>query len=168
MLEEQTYKRWPTYSAWHRPESIDRYIKNWKTSCSLSSVDIDHIFYMEWNKFRWFPLALIEAAGETDKDKSGYMIGALGQLSRIPAYVVIYTPTVGKPNPKCVWAEDIASFRIRQVAPVPESEYRYMTCEEYAKWLVQLRDRESREQLRLRGVELTPNGTLFTPRPLVI
>jgi hypothetical protein len=150
--EEQNNRRYATYSLWHRERSIVRYLENPDDAHQLGCIDIDAVCWIEWERGSRDPLALIETArDDPGKDKSGTVLRNLGALANIPTFIVLYVPA-SHPNPAYPQVPDIERFRIRRLWPDPEKAYRELTCKQYAEWLKQLRELQTRNLLRKRKI----------------
>ena len=153
MQDEQNFRRYATYSMWHRWRSVLRFIGNPDTARALGMIDLDNAIWIEWRKGAHEPLALIEVARDDDSEKPYYVLARFGELAGLPAYVVRYQ-LAGRPNEAYPAVEDISRFRVRRVWPNLERGYREYTPGEYALWLVQLRESLAREFLKDQGWKL--------------
>jgi len=155
MMEEQTGKRDPAYSEWHRPRSIGRYLSNPDIAFRLCLIDVDNIIWIEADNETYEPLALIETARDKGQHKSGKIIGNLARrcAPQVAAFNVLYT--VGEVrNPYAKQdVPDITAFRIRRLFPNPEQLYRSFNPRQYAEWLVQLRQGLARGLWRSDGFQ---------------
>lgn len=124
-LAERYGTRDLTYSKWHRPPSIRRYLDD-RTATDLSWIDIDCCEYCERCKE---PLALLELAQDVGQStKPTVVTKNLAIRARISAYLVFYKVLNG----------DIVSFRLRQIAPRRNAE-KNLTPAQFAVFLAGLR-----------------------------
>lgn len=136
--EERTGRRSLSYSRWHRPSSIRKYV-GVLTAARLALIDIDGCEYCVLCRA---PLALIETVrGRTPKGAP--VTALLAKLARIEAYSVAY---VLEATPECCPScgqettnPDIELFAVRQLQP-PSEWVRAMSPQEYADFLCGLRD----------------------------
>jgi hypothetical protein len=126
-MEERTGLRDLTYSQWHRPTSIARYVGQ-QQAATLGMIDVDGCEYCRTCRQ---PLALIETALDRGQNiKPAWVTTALASRAGIPAYVVLYDKTDD---------DDIAFFRVKRLTPNPDREWRRMSAADYAQNLVKLR-----------------------------
>jgi hypothetical protein len=145
MDNEMTNRRPQAYSYWHRLDSIKRFFGNDRERARrLGLVDIDAIFWVEYNDGTRQPAALIETAQDVlaNRNKSGNVLCNLANRAGLPAFIVLYT-LANCENAAFPCVRDIASFRVRQLNPNPESAYEEMTPAEYALFLESLRAERS-------------------------
>ena|ERR1017187_2152003 len=131
--EERTGTRNLDYSAWHRSESIVRFLNDQATAKSLVMIDLDAVecdLHMN-------PVALIETT-QQKSHKPVSMIRNLARMANLPAFLVHYE-TGKEKNPVNDKRLDIVGFRVRRVYPEPEPEPRPMTPKEFTELLVSLR-----------------------------
>jgi hypothetical protein len=126
-LEERYNKRDLTYSRWHRPSSIERFLEP-EAAAALSMIDIDAVeFCRECSQ----PLMLIETVRDVGQSfKATTVIAEIACRGRIPAALVFYTLDEH---------QDCYRFRVRGVWPKRTPEVK-MWPEQYAAWLHSLRD----------------------------
>lgn len=125
-LKERFGQRDLTYSKWHRPKSMARFLDD-RYAYNLDFIDLDAIEYCYFCKE---PLALLELARDVGQPyKSTTVCCNLANRANLPAYLTFYTPRNG----------DIVEFRVQQVAPSFE-EYGILTPREYAGLLQSLRE----------------------------
>jgi hypothetical protein len=142
MQEEWTHKRDLTYSLFHRTRSIVRLLDgNLELAQSLSTIDLDHIIWVEYRRNDLEPVALIESCrdGPGQERKSALITGRLGQLADIPAFSVRWRPAE-HPNPVYPSVCDIAEFFIQRWWPQFDPQWVRHDPRSYAQWLVRLRD----------------------------
>lgn len=135
-------KRELTYSHWHRRASISRFLKNGDRSAFwLSMIDIDA---NEYCNSCYRPIALIETARDVGQSwKNCGITRKTAELGGLLAYVVLYSADVPDLCISCgnyrqPWP-DISGFRVLQVEPESGREFKEMTPQEYALFLVALR-----------------------------
>lgn len=138
-LEERFHTRDLTYSIWHRPRSIERFVDH-STAVTLGMIDLDGIIYTEYDNGTKEPIALIEFARDKGVDKAATVLKRLAMrcVPQLPAFVVLYTPSTGR-NPADPSYQDIAMFRVRRVCPEPETKYFVYTPRLWALQLASLR-----------------------------
>lgn len=166
-MHERTGLRDMSYSAWHRPASIGRFLNNlnlekhrvrlldgpWceypdpgkkSLATQLGMIDIDHIVYDGKHFHDRKPVALIETArtiNEEVPNKQATITAMLGQAAKIPVFVVLYQVS-DLPNPADYRHNDIDWFFVRQYWPEKMFRYWQMTPEQYAWFLVRLRTKK--------------------------
>ena len=110
-----------TYSRWHR-------LTEPSGQNTLTYIDLDAVEYCCRCRE---PLALLETARDVGQAfKPTTVLCALAERARVPAYLVFY---------KADKDGNIIGFRMRQVYP-REGEWRMLTPDAYAAFLVSLRD----------------------------
>lgn len=122
-MDERSGKRSLTYSAWHRPNSIRRFL-GIRVASWLTVIDIDWCEYCGSCKE---PVALIETQEGNRPPKDAPVMRRLAEKAGIPAYSVSYV------------VEDalIVEFRCREL--VPGAVEQRLSEQEYADFLVSLR-----------------------------
>lgn len=149
MSHKEMYGNRPSsYSGWHRPGSISRFISG-PQARSLSMVDIDAQFWLECRGSNREPLFVLETA--IDKGHDSKLISALRNyarrcIPRLEAYLVFYTLSSNMIPDIDFETQDIRSFRVRQVFPEVRpiehgGKFVIMTPKEYAEFLVATRKR---------------------------
>ena len=121
-MEERSGVRKLTYSQWHRPKSIRRYL-GIRVASWLTVIDID---WCEYCGSCGEPVALIETQEGNRPPKDAPVMRRLAMRAALPAFSVSYV------------VEDalIVAFRVRDLFGGPEQR---MTQQEYAEFLVSLR-----------------------------
>lgn len=120
------------YSAWHRVNSLSRFLSHlhaWR--CGM--IDIDDVEYCRWC---YRPLALIETAQDVGQHQKGVAVTqTLAEMACIPAYLVFYTVTE---------TEDVSQFRVTSLTD-HEPYYQDATLEpaEYAQLLKSFHDQHA-------------------------
>jgi len=119
---ERSGKRDLTYSGWHRPASIRRYL-GFRVASLLTVIDID---WCEACGYCGEPMALIETQEGNRPPKSAPIMRRLAERAGLPAFSVSYV------------VEDalIVAFRVRDLNGGDEQR---LAPQEYADWLVSLR-----------------------------
>lgn len=139
MAQEEKYgSRDLTYSVWHRRLSTRRFV-GIERAQTLAMIDADVGVWVEYDDNDKMPLALVETARDVGQPyKSATVTANLARMAKIPAYVVLYTPS-NEPNPAdCEWP-DIDSFRIKRLTPNADADWRILTPHQWAEALVSIR-----------------------------
>lgn len=138
MREEHYGTRDLSYSAWHRADSIRRFV-GWEHAQLLSMVDADAVLFLEYHERTKEPLALIEAAMDVGQDrKPATAIARLAKRARIPAYLVLYRRST-EPNPADPRMLDVSGFRIKRLYPRADKAWRSVPPDEWASALLRIR-----------------------------
>lgn len=138
MQEEVYATRDRSYSAWHRRNSVRRYVGIDRAQL-LSMIDLDGAVYVEYDSADREPLALIEVARDVGQEhKPAGVVLRLAKRAKLPAYVVLYRLSDAR-NPADSRWQDIDRFRIRRLHPKPEGRWRELTPSEWATGLLQIR-----------------------------
>lgn len=124
-LHERTGARDLTYSRWHRPDSIGRYIDR-RAASQLTMIDIDAVEVCAHCRR---PIALIETKHSAAQVIAATFTVALAQMAGIRAYLVRYRTDD---------TDDIVGFRVQQLEPFCEDSVDW-TPQQYADFLVRLR-----------------------------
>ena len=136
---ERTGTRDLTYSAWHRANSISRFVSE-EEAKALTLIDLDHVMWMECEDGSFEPIALIELArdvGQTFKTAEATRRLARRCHPTLPAYTVLYRVSM-EANPRAPEHPDIVGFRVQQIWP-NETKFFYFTPQQWAKKLVDIR-----------------------------
>ncbi len=132
---ERTGERSLEYSAWHRTDSLARFVdKSEAYDCAMIDVDA-----MEYDRETSTPLVLIETAyglGQTRKNWT--MTRKLADKAGVPAMLVLYD-TSDEPNPCNNKVNDIKQFRVMCYCGGKMGEWKWMKPDEYAHTLIKLR-----------------------------
>ena len=136
------------YSAWHRTNSIKRFVDSQQVARQLSQIDLDHTLWIEYEDKTYEALALIEEAqdiGQTYKcsNVTKNLASRVGNEG-IPALLVLWTPAETY-NPADARQPDIASFRVRRLWPEPETKWCVLTPRQYAQMLLRMRQEQIRK-----------------------
>jgi hypothetical protein len=146
-VEKEKYgKRDLSYSEWHRPESIKRFIGD-VAAKKLSKIDADVCVYVEYADNIKVPLVLIEAAMDVCQDyKCATVTKNLADRANIPAFVLLYKLSKEKKNPHsdhgCYDVESLRFKSIGKVSPTGKAdiEWRKATPKQWAETLLKVRD----------------------------
>lgn len=105
-------------------------------------IDLDAAVYVEYDDASKEPLSLIETARDVGQSfKSAAVTKNLARKAGIPAFILLYTPN-GRKNPADDCWPDIHSFRARRIWRT-ETDWKVMTPDEWAKFLLRLRQKEA-------------------------
>jgi hypothetical protein len=143
------------YGIWHRAPSIRRYLDAGQAE-SMTMADLDSVLFTEYDHTGKLPLALVEVAMDIGQEKPAGVMRKLAELANVPAYVALYTPAP-EANPTNPNWSDIESFRVQRLWPKPETAWRVLTPQQWAKALVQIRG----WQLRRFNVAAAANDDQF-------
>ena len=143
MAQEEIYNtRDRSYSAWHRRKSTARFV-GIERAQTLALIDLDASLWVECSDGDYEPLALIETAVDRGQIfKSATLVRNLSRRTKpiVPAYCLLYTLS-NDLNPGADFAvQDITSFRVKRIFPVPESHWRTLSPQEWAEALVKIRE----------------------------
>jgi len=142
MPQEEIYgTRDRTYSAWHRRNSTRRFI-GIENAQLLSMIDLDAACYVEYDDRTKEPLALIETAKDIGQNhKTAYITRNLARRCNplLSAYVLLYMPA-DYPNTADPKWPDIKQFRVKRIWPEPVTDWKIFTPEEWAKFLLEIRE----------------------------
>ena len=139
MAQEEKYnKRDRSYSAWHRRKSTARFV-GIEIAQLLALIDLDAALYVEYDNKHKMPLALIETARDVDQDyKNATVTTNLARMANIPALIVLYRLS-NRQNPADERWKDIEWFRVKRTYPLPETNWKILSPERWARLLVILR-----------------------------
>jgi len=132
------YGRDGIYSAWHRRDSIQRYVGA-LLAPTLSMIDLDATIWIEYNGIR-LAVALMETARDTGHDRKPVtVITDLARRAGLFACLVLYKPS-SEENPVSRGTADIEYFRVRQLWPNPKTPgFRIYTPDQWAHVIYQIR-----------------------------
>lgn len=144
--QEITGERSLIYSEWHRRDSIKRFLAgNDVVASRLTMIDIDGAYVEAKHPYDRPPVALIETAQvfyqmkpESYHPKSANILFQLGKAAKIPVFLVLYLPHY-QPNPAAPKWSDILEFYVKEYWPVKSEKWKVYSPEQYASFLVQLR-----------------------------
>lgn len=124
-MDERTGVRDLSYSRWHRPASMRRFVDH-RTASMATVIDID---WCEYCCLCSEPLALIETQAGDRPPKSAKVTVKLAKRAGLPAFSVSFVK--GDDG-------DVTAFRWRMLHPTLTVERRY-TPGEYALFITELR-----------------------------
>ena len=130
------------YSAWHRTESLRRFI-NPDQAKLCSMIDLDSTVWTEYDDNTKMPLAFIETAVYSGKKEKIYTVTRNCSLmtdGRVPAFVVLYEIDVDK-NPADTRFHDIVSFWVKRVYP-DETGWKKVLPQKWAECLLSFRNKQ--------------------------
>jgi hypothetical protein len=137
--EERTHWRSQEFSAWHRANSLNRFLQDRLRAEALSTIDLDGVLYTAFSDEQ-FPIALMELAVDYGQSfKQNKVTRILAEMAIIPGYVILYAVSKTEDNPCCPGVKDITGFRVMQIAPVLEKVFTSYTPAEYAFWEERMR-----------------------------
>jgi hypothetical protein len=143
MQEDRFHERCRAYSAWHRTNSVRRFLEPGAARL-LASCDIDMVHWAEYDPMTKQPLLLLECARDVGQQhKPTPVLTALAIRAGLPAYTVLYRLS-NTANPVDPSVPDIEAFRVLRTNPDPQSEWRTLTPEQWATTLLALRSRSWR------------------------
>ena len=142
MAQEEKYgTRDQSYSAWHRRFSIRRFV-GIECAQTLGMIDLDACPYVEYDNDTKVPIALIEVAVDVGQEwKTSAVTRNLAELCTeriLPAYVLLYKKA-SQVNPADRTQKDIESFRVKQIWPEQEDQWRTLTPQQWAEELTEIR-----------------------------
>lgn len=151
MSQEERYgTRDQSYSAWHRSKSTERFVSA-EQARKLAMIDLDACPYIEYGDGNKEPIALIETARDIGQPiKPATVTQKLAIRAQLPAYTVLYTCSA-HPNPADPTCLDIASFRVQRLWPEPSRLWEIYAPQEWAIFLLRLREIETAKADLLRG-----------------
>ena len=155
MQAERFATRDRSYGIWHRSKSISRFLSSPQAN-SLTMADLDSVLFTEYHYPNKIPLCLVEVAMDIGQDKPAGVIRNLARMADIPAFVALYSHS-DDPNPANPNWQDIREFRVQRVWPHPETRWRTLSPNQWAKALVQIRG----WQLRRFEVQEAANDPVY-------
>lgn len=158
--KERTGTRKLIYSAWHRKDSIKRFLAgNEVVASRLMMIDIDGMWIEAKHPYDRPPVALIETVEisyklkpESYYPKSVNILYQLGKAANIPVFLVLYLADYSQRNPASPNEPDIVEFYVKEYYPVKSKLWKCYTPEGYAKFLVYLR--QSHIRIKQKGPQL--------------
>lgn len=147
------------YSAFHRTESVNRFLQNPDLARSLGMIDLDNVIWVEWERGTYRPLALVETALDTPKSRSKcvLVLKALALMAGLPAFLVLVTESEA-PNPSDPKVPDVRRFAVRRIDRPGRGGFVEYTPQEYVNWLVQLRQHQTRQLVRTPPLPFEPDA----------
>lgn len=128
-----------TYSAWHRVDSIRRFVGSNKEALSLAMIDIDVPVWAEYDDGTKQPLALIETAQDIGQSmKPTTVTFNLAKMANLPCFVVLYSVSDNL-NPAYPKVMDISQFRVKQLWPLSNPEWDMVSPYRWARILLRIR-----------------------------
>jgi len=102
-------------------------------------IDLDASLYVEYDDGTKEPLALIETAQDIGQPyKTATVTRNLAIKADLPCYVVLYK-LADWDNPADTRFKDIVQFRVRELSPTCDYNWRIYTPDEWAKKLLAMR-----------------------------
>ena len=140
--KEKTGFRDASYSAWHRIDSIRRFV-GIEDAQLLAMIDVDAALFIEYHDQSREPLVLIETARDVGQEyKTATVMRNLARRAEITAFVVLYT--VGDlPNPAYPEHKDIAYFRVQRIWPEPATAWCLLSPQRWSETLLRIRREEA-------------------------
>lgn len=137
--KEQFGFRDECYSAWHRTESLSRFMP-YEAAKKCGVIDLDVVVWAEYNDATKEVIALIETAEDRGQGwKPASVITSLCRKAGIAGYTVLYKKSAARNPRDNKGRHDIEQFRVRRVHPAPERDFKLMAPDEYAEMLNELR-----------------------------
>ncbi len=128
-----------SYSAWHRVNSLKRFMDE-REALGCPMIDIDGLIYAECHPGTFKPAALVELAQDRgQRHKSFKLVQELARRASLEAYVILYALSEVL-NPTDFSCYDIKHFRIKQVCP-KITDFKQLTPAQWASCLVRIRQR---------------------------
>lgn len=139
---ERTGRRSSIYSQWHRRDSIKRFLAgNEVLAARLTMIDIDGLYVEAKHPYDRPPVALVETVETSTKlkpssyyPKSVNILYHLGKAANIPVFLVLY-----RPGRRDVSPPDIEEFYVKEYYPGNSKKWKVYNPEQYARFLVHLR-----------------------------
>lgn len=115
----------------------------WESAHLLSMIDIDVSIFAEYDDATKEPLALVESAKDVGQDyKNATVTKNLARRANMPAFVLLFKPAT-VPNKADTRWPDIERFRVKQIWPTFDKQWKIYTPKEWAEFLLGLRKRET-------------------------
>jgi hypothetical protein len=141
MAQEEIYgTRDRTYSAWHRRNSLRRFV-GIECAQTASMIDLDAALYLNYDNKTKEPTNLIETAidvGQSYKTATVTRNLARRVVPLSPAYTLLYTKSKS-PNPADPTQQDIDRFRYRRIWPEPATGWIICSPHDWAHILMSIR-----------------------------
>lgn len=127
-----------TYSEWHRIGSIKRFV-GVEHARSLAMIDIDMVFYVEYEDSTKEPICLIEVAQDVGQpNKPSTITRRLAEKANIYAYTVLYTRSKTAKNPVAKQWPDVEKLRVKEIYP-RKTSWKELSPAEWAYALLNMR-----------------------------
>lgn len=128
-----------TYSAFHRTESIKRFIGDGVCANQIGMIDLDFSLWIEFSTKSYVPLVLVETARYSGNHaKSSTVLKQLCTRANIPGLCVLYEPSSSK-NPADRRYQDITQFHVRHRYPHDDNQWLILSPHEYVDLIVSMR-----------------------------
>lgn len=139
MQKEMYGTRDLSFSAWHRRDSIKRFI-DYKDAEKLSMIDLDSACFIEWEDNFKEPIAIVEAAIDHGQYKHARIIQRLAEKADIYGLLLLYQLS-NERNPVDKTVFDILRFKIKVLYPKQNrDDFVTFTPKEWAESLVAMRE----------------------------
>ena len=165
-LEQKVFDEKTTpYGLWHRPSSIRRFLAGRDvTAKRLTMIDVDGIYVEAKHPNDRTPVALVETQQVWDSPgknhfKNTGILTELGKAANVPVLTVLYIVSE-HPNPVPAYRAfpDIDEFFVKMVYPKVTTGWVKKTPEQYANFLVRLRDEHTRLKKNPHQLPLLEGG----------
>ena len=167
MSQEERYgTRDMSYSAWHRRNSIRRYV-GIEAAQTLAMIDLDGSLWIEYDDKTKEPVALVETAMDVGQwGKPCTVTRNLAKRANMPCFVLLYKLSATRRNPADTAYFDVESLRVKRVYPEPEDrQWSILTPDAWARMLITIRRQGAATIDRAWIAEQLPgipvNGVLF-------
>jgi hypothetical protein len=137
MQKEMYGTRDLSFSAWHRRDSIKRFI-DYKDAEKLSMIDLDSACFIEWEDNFKEPIAIIEAAIDHGQYKHARIIQRLAEKADIYGLLLLYKLS-NERNPVDKTVFDIMRFKVKVLYPKESDGFAIFTPKQWAESLVEMR-----------------------------
>jgi len=137
MQEEMYGTRDLSFSAWHRRDSIKRFI-NYKDAEKLSMIDLDSGCWIEYENNFQEPIAIMEVAKDVGKDKCARIVQRLAEKADIYGLRLLYKLSKEQ-NPIDKTVFDILQFKVKILYPKQDTDEKIFTPKQWAESLVKMR-----------------------------
>ena len=157
--EEMFGTRDRTYSAWHRRNSLKRFVGIEKAQ-NAHMIDLDGSVWVEFDNETKCPLMLIETAMDRGQSIKPYTVTKkLAEMAGLPACVLLYTRGT-EFNPADTTQFDIEHFRYKKIYPNPETpDWQSLSPQDWAQRLIEIRiwsAKKLERQPRVLGLDKEP------------
>ena len=142
MEDEITGERELVYSAWHRTNSIKRFV-GVENAKLLAMIDIDVVLYAEYEDSTKEPICLIETARDTGQlYKTSTVTRRLAEKANIYAFTLLYTPSKTAKNPAAKQWPDVEKLRVKEIYP-GKTPWKELSPAEWADVLLNMRKKKT-------------------------